>query len=179
MTNKPGVIPSPAVYPQPQTTKPPLFPPEHKDPFLAKKPRLIKVVIDTNVYLSGIIFGGSPRKVLELAKDKRIKAFSSPSLLLEVSQKLNKKFSWSEEKVKTVLKAISKITEVVEPKIKLKVVKEDPSDNKILQCAVVAKVNYIITGDKHLLKLKEYQGISKLVSREIKILTPSQFLKLI
>lgn len=162
---------SPAVYPQPIESTSPIFPLVYKEDFLAKEPKLIKVVIDTNVCLSGIVFGGSPRKVLKLAKYKIIKAYTSLSILLEVAEKLNKKFFWSEVKVKTALKAISKITEIVHPKIKLDVVREDPSDNKVLECAVVADADYIVTGDQHLLKLKKFE--------ETKIVIPSDFLKIL
>jgi len=162
---------SPAVYPQPASTSSSMSPLIYQEALRAKGPRAIKVVIDTNVYISGIIFGGTPGKVLELAKDKKIVVFTSPSILLEVADKLNKKFHWNEEKVKVTLKAISKITEVVTPKIKLKVVKEDSSDNKILECAVVANANYVVTGDKHLLKLKRFE--------DIKIITPAELLKII
>ncbi|MFV1916870.1 MAG: putative toxin-antitoxin system toxin component, PIN family [Patescibacteria group bacterium] len=169
MTNKSGVRPSPAVYPQPQITKPPLFPLEYKKPFLAKEPRLIKVVIDSNVYISAILFRGQPDKVLRLAKIRELRVFISPEILLEISHKLHKKFKLSEEEVTKVLKGISKITEIIQPKIKLKVVKEDPSDNKVIECAVVADAGYIITGDKHLLKMREFE--------QIKIVTPSDFLR--
>lgn len=169
MANKPQARTFPAIYPQPQPTKPPIFPLEYKEFFLTKEPKLIKIVIDTNVYLSAIIFGGSPRKVIELAKGKRVKAYTSTLILLEVSEKLNKKFSWDQEKVQVVLKAISKIAEVVTPKIKLKVVKENHSDNKVLGCAMVADADYIVTGDKHLLNLKSFE--------KTKIVTSSDFLR--
>jgi len=179
MINKPQAEPAPDVYPPPPSSKPPVFPFEYKEDFIAKEPKLIKVVIDTNVYISAIIFGGNPRKVIELTKDQRIKAYTSLLILLEVANKLNNKFKWNREKVEIVLKAISKITEVIEPKIKLKVVKEDPSDNKILECAVVANADYIVTGDKHLLKIKEFEEVNKFVSGEIKIVTTADFLKIL
>lgn len=162
---------SPAVYPQPASTSSSMSPLIYQEALRAKEPKLVNVVIDTNVYLSGIIFGGTPGKVLELAKDKKIVVFTSPSILLEVADKLNKKLHWNEEKVETTLKAISKITEVIEPNIKLKAVKEDSSDNKVLECAVTANANYVVTGDKHLLSLKEFEGT--------RIVPPSEFLRAI
>src|SRR3989344_2043204 len=60
------------------------------------------------------------------------------------------------------------LSKIVEPKSKLDIIKEDPDDNKILECAVEGKVDYIISQDKHLLDIKEY--------KEIKIITPKDFL---
>ena len=55
---------------------------------------------------------------------------------------------------------------VVEPKEEIKFIKEDPKDNIILECALAAKAGYIVSGDKHLLKLKEYKGIKIMSARE-------------
>ena|SRR4030067_3272728 len=128
----------------------------------------LKVVLDTNIYLSAILFGGKPRKVITLAKDKRIVVIVSPKILLEVSNKLHSKFGWNEEQVKQVIKAIGKIASVVEPSKKLVIVKSDPSDNKILECAVDSKATFIVTGDKHLLDIGKYKKIT--------ILSPEKFL---
>lgn len=130
----------------------------------------IKAVLDTNVYLSAIIFGGVPRKILDLARDCLIEVFISPSILLEIAQKLNEKFFWEKRKIETAIRLISTITTIIKPKLELKIVKEDPADDKILECASEAKAAYIITGDRHLLKLRSF--------KEIKILSPSEFLKL-
>ena len=128
----------------------------------------LKVVLDTNIYLSAILFGGKPRKIISLAKDKKIDVIVSPKILLEVSNKLHSKFGWNEEQVKQVIKAIGKIASVVEPSKKLVIVKSDPSDNKILECAVDSKATFIVTGDKHLLDIGKYKKIT--------ILSPEKFL---
>lgn len=130
----------------------------------------LKVVLDTNVYLSGIIFGGNSRHILDLAIENKITIFTSPSILLEVSEKLNKKFKWNEDQIITVIKAISKTAEVIKPQNKLKIVKSDPSDNKIIEAAVEGNTEYIVSGDKHLLDIKQF--------RSIQIVSPSQFLSI-
>lgn len=142
-----------------------------KIPKLLREESKVKIVPDTNIYLSGIIFGGNPRKVLKLARNKMIVAYTSASILLEVAEKLNEKFHWNEERISKTLKAISKITEVIAPSTKLNVVKKDPKDNKIIECALEAEANYIVTGDKHLLDIKEFEGI--------KIIAPADFLKIV
>ncbi|MCG2691218.1 putative toxin-antitoxin system toxin component, PIN family [Microgenomates group bacterium] len=129
-----------------------------------------RVVLDTNVYLSGIIFGGNCRHILDLMIKKEIKVVISPAILLEISQKLKQKFKWSQNQIFTVIKTLIKSTKAVQPKIKIRVVKMDKSDDKIIEAAVTGRVNYIISGDKHLLKIKKYQGV--------KIVTPADFLSI-
>jgi predicted nucleic acid-binding protein len=58
------------------------------------------------------------------------------------------------------LKAIAKVGEIVTPRFTLDVIREDPADNRILECAVAGKADLIVSGDRHLLKLKSYEGIS-------------------
>jgi putative PIN family toxin of toxin-antitoxin system len=171
MTNENSSSPrlqTPVIIESPKSS---VYPLGTKFPKLAKKESKIKIVPDTNVYLSAIIFGGNPRKVLKLVRDRKIIAYTSTSILLEVAEKLNQKFHWNEEKVSMTIKVLSKITEVIIPTIELNVVKKDPDDNKIIECALKAEAKYIISGDKHLLEIKEFQGIN--------ILTPGDFLGLI
>jgi len=129
-----------------------------------------RVVLDTNVYLSGIIFGGNCRHILDLMIKKEIKVVISPAILLEISQKLKQKFKWSQNQIFTVIKTLIKSTKAVQPKIKIRVVKMDKSDDKIIEAAVTGRVNYIVSGDQHLLKIKQYQ--------KIKIVAPTEFLSI-
>ena len=100
----------------------------------------------------------------------KIKVYVSAEILLEVSVKLHEKFGWNQSQVEIALQAISKITTVVKPKTRVSLVKKDPTDDKIIECAIEAQAGYIITGDKHLLSHKRYN--------QIHILTPSEFVKL-
>lgn len=109
-----------------------------------------KVVFDTNIYLSAIIFGGNPRRVVQLAVDNKIILYSSAEILLEIALKLKDKFKWSTEEINFTIKAIGDL---------VKIVGRDPSDNKILEAALKAKADFIVTGDNHLLKLKNFKGI--------------------
>jgi putative PIN family toxin of toxin-antitoxin system len=132
-----------------------------------------KVVFDTNVYLSAILFGGKPEVLLRLARsgDKRIELFTSSSILKEIAKVLSSnKFNWPEPRVIKVIRHIAKIAEVVEPKSTVSILK-DKSDNQILQCALESKADFIVPGDKHLLDLGQYENIP--------ILKPAQFLKLL
>ena len=138
-----------------------LIPTENKEP---------KVVIDTNVFISGLNFTGKPSEVLKLFWKGEIRVFISPFILKEIEKILREKFEWSEGQVQRILNRIKAKAIEVRPKIKVPVIKEKDDDNRILECAVEGKAQYLISGDeRHLLPLKEYQGI--------RILSPSEFLK--
>lgn len=128
----------------------------------------LKVVLDTNIYLSGIIFGGNARHILDLVIEKRIIAVTSPAILFEISDKLEKKFDWEKDQIITAIKIISKTGLIANPKMRLNIVKADKSDNKIIEAAVKSGADIIISSDRHLLQIKKYQNI--------KIISPSQFL---
>ena len=126
--------------------------------------RIPRVVFDTNIYISGIIFGGNPRICLEMARAGEIRLFTSKVLLLELAKKLKGKFDWTDEGVKEVIVGISKFAEIVEPKEKIDLIKKDPSDNRVLEVAKKIKGDFIISGDKkHILSLKKFEG-TKIIS---------------
>lgn len=128
----------------------------------------LKVVLDTNIYLSGIIFGGNSKHILDLVIEGKITSFISPAILLEIAEKLERKFNWNRNQIITVIKTISKTVVVINPKRKLNIVRADKEDNKIIEAAVESDADDIISGDKHLLRLKRYC--------DTKIISPSQFL---
>jgi len=129
-----------------------------------------KVVLDTNVIISGLNFRGRPREILDLIRGEQIELYISPFILEEVKGILKEKFSWDEEKIQTAVEKLK--AALVQPKKNISVIKKDEDDNRILECGVEGKVKYIISGDKqHVLPLKEYKGI--------KIVSPAQFLRII
>jgi len=131
-----------------------------------------KVVIDTNVFVSGLTFKGKPREVLDLIWREDIEACISSFILKELEETLKKDFSWDRDQIKHTIEKIKAKAILIQPKNKVSVIKENDDDNRILECAIEGKAQYLISGDrKHLLPLKEYQGT--------KILTPSEFLKLL
>ena len=119
----------------------------------------MKAVFDTNIFISAFIIPGSQgEKAFLLARQRRFELYTSVPILTETANKLREKFNQSEEDIKEALKMISRAAEVLKPSIKLDVL-EDVPDNRILECAVEAKADVIVTGDRHLLKLKKFQGI--------------------
>ena len=119
----------------------------------------MKAVFDTNIFISAFIIPGSQgEKAFLLARQRRFELYTSVPILTETANKLREKFNQSEEDIKEALKMISRAAEVLKPSIKLDVL-EDVPDNRILECAVEAKADVIVTGYRHLLKLKKFQGI--------------------
>lgn len=119
-----------------------------------------KVVFDTNIYLSAILFGGNLRMCLELGRSGEIELFISRAILLEVAQKLQEKFLWSEEEIKEVTLGLITFASIISPKEQINTIKAEPKDNRILECALEAQADYIISGDKkHLLSLKKFKGM--------------------
>ena len=128
----------------------------------------VKVVLDTNVFISALFWKGAPYQIFRKILRGAILNFTSPQILEELKERLLDKFKLPPEKVKEFLEIIVFSSQIVYPKKKLNIVKKDPEDNKILECALEAKASFIISGDKHLLEIKEYKGI--------KIVTPREFI---
>ena len=119
----------------------------------------MKVVLDSNVYIAAFLAKGLASDILKFGEKGKIEIYTSKEILDEVKGKLVKKAKLEELYVKQLLSHVEKSLKIIRTIKKLVVVKEDPDDNKILECAVEAGANLIITMDKHLLKLKSYEGI--------------------
>jgi len=141
---------------------------------------LPRIVIDTNVYISAIFWGGKPREVLELGRSGRISIFTSSEIHAEIEMKLKTKFRIEENEVAQILLDYAMFTLPIKPLHRVTVIEADPDDDKFIECAVAAKAGYIVSGDKHLLNLKNYQGIqimkaSLFQPKHIKVLLLSRF----
>jgi putative PIN family toxin of toxin-antitoxin system len=129
----------------------------------------VKVVLDTNVLISAIMFGGKSRDILEMGISGKIKIAISQDILKELAEVLiGKKFRTPIAFVQQTIHELSEIAELVIVTVRINAVENDPDDNRILECAVSAKADYIVSGDSHLLTLKHF--------KKIKILSPSDFL---
>jgi len=129
---------------------------------------MIKVVLDTNVFISALFWKGAPYEILKKVLEGAILNSISPQILKEIKEKLLYKFKLPPEKVREFLEIIIFNSQIVYPKKKLNVVKKDPSDNKVIECVLEAGASFVISGDKHLLEIKEY--------KEIKIVSSKEFL---
>ncbi len=129
----------------------------------------MRVVCDTNVLISGILFGGKPRDLLRLTSSGKITNFTSPALLKELEDVLQRpKFGLNEEKVYGIIRLFRETFSIIMPETELSVITDDPDDNRVLEAASAADAEAIISGDGHLLDLAEWN--------EIPILTPTAFL---
>ncbi|MDI6786381.1 MAG: putative toxin-antitoxin system toxin component, PIN family [bacterium] len=129
----------------------------------------LKVVLDTNVFISALfIFKGNPAKIIDFWMEDKYSLILSEFIVEEIIKVLYKK-GLQVLKIEELLSLMSQKSLMVNPKEKISAVKDDPSDNKFLECAISGKADYIVSGDRHLLNLKEYKGI--------KILTPKEFLE--
>lgn len=133
---------------------------------------MIRLVRYTNTLISAVGWRDSKQRViLEACLFKKYLLIESPDLLKEFLAVISRpKFSFvsGEQKKEFVTRLISHC-EIVEPKKKLNIIKQDPADNKVLECSLEGKAHYIITGDRHLLSLKQFG--------ETTILTASEFLQ--
>ncbi len=133
-----------------------------------KKP---KVVLDTNVLISALVFGGKPRQITDLLADKMIRVAVSQEALTELRRKITAKFPDYVEVLKRFEKLLERDAQLVTlGSIQINIC-QDPDDNKFIETALLGNCDYIISGDRHLLELKQYQ--------DIKIIKPAVFLKLI
>jgi len=119
------------------------------------------VVFDTNILLSALFSQtGSPFRVLALAKIGLIESVTCQEIMDEFAEKLLLKFKFSEEKIESALNEILRFSRLVEISKTLKAVPNDPDDDMVIECAVVGQATHVITGDKHLLSLINYQSIA-------------------
>lgn len=118
------------------------------------------VTFDTNVLLSATLWDGSvAQKLLFDLIKQNVKIYSSTEILSEYQEILKRDFYFSDEEIAEILEKVLAFVTLVNPTIKVEVVKDDHDDNQIIECALESNSKYIITYDKHLLNLKEYQGI--------------------
>ena len=131
----------------------------------------MRVVIDTNIFVSSF-FGGKPRKIIDLWKEGKITLCLSKDILNEYIEVLHRIGLQDEVELEELLSLFTKSFNILfttkTPRIK--VVKDDPDDDKFIECAVALKAEVIITGDKAIEVIGKYMNI--------KILTPQQFLKI-
>jgi putative PIN family toxin of toxin-antitoxin system len=128
----------------------------------------VRILLDTNVLISGILFRGTPRALLERALRAEIRLVTSPRLLDELEEILLGKFGFSATASRAARAELDSLAEVVEP-FQVPRVCRDPGDDEVLATASAAKVEMIVTGDKDLLVLSSYEGIA--------IVTPAAFLR--
>lgn len=107
---------------------------------------------DSNIWISAFNYRGKPRRLIEMADAGEVRIDISEPIISEVLQVLREKFHWRPEALEEAEAQMNGIARKVAPTETLDVVKEDPADNRILECAAEAKSDYIVTGDNDLLR---------------------------
>lgn len=135
----------------------------------------MRVVLDTNVIISGLFWRGFPGEILEKCLKEHTLCFSTETISeLKKALSYPKFIPYFQKLTFTTGEFLNRLTKnaLIVSKIEnLSIIKEDPSDNKFLACAISCQASFIISGDKHLLNLKQFQ--------KIPIVSPKQFLKII
>jgi putative PIN family toxin of toxin-antitoxin system len=128
----------------------------------------VKVVLDTNVLVSALIFpGGPPETVYRSVIEGRVELVTSRPLLLEFGRVLATKFGWESERARQATRQLARLGRVVKPSESVREIAADPADDRVLEAALEGKASVIISGDRHLLRLRSWRGI--------RILSPSDF----
>jgi len=129
---------------------------------------ITKVVFDTNMLISATLWDNSvAQKFLFRCIRENIQVFSSQEIIDEYKEILARDFDYKEQEIREMVEKILQFITLVNPKNKVSAVKEDSDDNKIIECAIESEAEYIISYDKHLLKIKKYNGIKIVRPEEV------------
>jgi putative PIN family toxin of toxin-antitoxin system len=122
----------------------------------------LKAVLDTNVYISAFQYPKGRTVVLwDAALAGRFRLIVSPAIIQEMAGVLRADFNWPEDRVQNAVRIVARIAGkgIIMPHTRVHVVTVDPDDDRILECAVDGKADLIVSNDRHLLDLKEHDGI--------------------
>ena len=129
-----------------------------------------KIVLDTNVFVSALGWKGASREIFKGCIDGDLALFISTEIFNEIERVLHyPKLKFSKDEIDRFLDQILEVANFTEITVKVEIIKDDPTDNKFLECAVTVDADYIISRDPHILKIEKFEGI--------KILSPEDFTK--
>lgn len=132
---------------------------------------MIKAVLDTNQFISSLLSRkGVQAKLIEAWREEYFELAISPPIINEIEKVLNypkikEKYELSQDRITALIALITSHATIVPGKIAVNVIADDPADNQILACAFEAGAHFIVTGDVHLLKLEEFEGIPIITGR--------------
>jgi putative PIN family toxin of toxin-antitoxin system len=119
-----------------------------------------KITVDTNVLISFFVYpSGIVREIIGHALEHSIEIHLSTTILEEYGRVLAQKFGWNEQEIIENIGVIKKMAIVLSVKARILAVKADPTDNKVIECAVESGSDAIVSVDKHLLELKKHKSI--------------------
>lgn len=132
---------------------------------------MLRVVIDTNLIISGTTKSNTtPHRLLEGWRKKEFLLITSIPILSEIKEVLERKeiqahFFLKPEDIQEMIQALSTQTIITSGALEVDIVKDDPDDNKFIAAAIEGSASYVISGDRHLLDIKEYEGIKIMKAR--------------
>ena len=138
---------------------------------------MIRAVLDTNVIVSGILSGpGVPGRILKTWLEDRFHLVTSRTILEELRRvlrypKISRRHGWSDARVLEFVEDVASLAILSPGVLRLTVVADDPSDDRYLECAVEGEAGYVVSGDRHLIGLAQYEGVE--------ILSPRAFVDLL
>lgn len=120
----------------------------------------LRIVLDSNVVISGFLFGGPPARLLAIAVDGSVRCFTSMPILDEIRDVLQRpKFGLSPDQALALIEELHDLCHIVAPRERVQAVAADPDDNAVLECAACSRADLIVSGDSHLLALGSWRGI--------------------
>ena len=126
----------------------------------------MKIVIDTNVVISGTFFGGFPRKILEAVVNNKVDAYANTKIIKEYSDIVKEMIVDKGGKLdENILSPFIEKLNLVKPVSKIKI-SRDKDDDKFIECAIDSKALYVVSGDKDLLDIVEFQNISIITAKD-------------
>jgi len=127
----------------------------------------MKIVLDANIYISAFFWGGKPRIVLERVIKKQDDLYVSKEILDEIMEVIKRpKFHAGKDEIEYFIRSIEDISNKIIINKKIKNGSRDKTDNKYIECGLAAAVDYIVSGDTHLLELKKYRDINIVTAKE-------------
>ena len=126
----------------------------------------MRIVVDTNVIIFGVFFGGAPGEVLKAIVSNKVTACASKQIVEEYIEIVNEMISRKQGKLNSdILLMLIESLEMIKPKTHVKI-SRDPDDDKFIECAKDADALYIVSGDKDLLVIKQYENIKIITAKE-------------
>ena len=120
----------------------------------------MRAVLDTNILISAFVFpGGAPEAVYRAALEGRFELVTSPPLLAELGRVLGAKLGWEGSMAEAAVAQVARIGTVVRPRRAVSVIEQDPADDRVLEAAAEGEADVIVSGDRHLLQLRRWQGV--------------------
>lgn len=133
----------------------------------------LRITPDSNILISALVFGGNPLRLIEMGFSGEIVLFISDAILEETLEVMREKFGFSEDRLALAERYIAACTTRVIALGKIDVIKEDPDDNRVLECAEASTCEFIVTEDNDLLRLAQYGQIQIVTVRTFLDMTSS------